>query len=76
VLVRLSEHRRDYLDYQGAVSRRRGEVQRVARGMCSIERGSDDSCWTIHFSDLTIAPLSIKLVERDQWLAVPSCGGG
>jgi hypothetical protein len=31
---RLDDHRREYLDYQGAVSGGRGQVERIARGRC------------------------------------------
>jgi hypothetical protein len=32
----LAKHRRDYLEYEGAVSGNRGEVKRVAAGSCEI----------------------------------------
>ncbi len=35
-LIRLGPHRRGYLDYQGPVSRGRGEVRRVAQGTCAL----------------------------------------
>lgn len=46
---RLSDHRREYLDYEGPVSGNRGEVRRVARG---------EVAWQVldaHRASLTIA---------------------
>ena len=33
---RIQDHRLEYLDYEGPVSRRRGEVQRLDRGPCRL----------------------------------------
>jgi hypothetical protein len=75
VLTQLGEHRRDYLDYEGPISNDRGQVKRVARGQCNVIRADDNSIWTIQFADPTMPPINIRHVERDRWLAVPSCGG-
>lgn len=74
-LVRIGDHRRDYLDYEGPVSNDRGQVKQVARGRCAIERDENGLFWSIRFEDPTMPPLNIKHVTADQWLGVPSCGG-
>lgn len=42
-LVRLADHRRHYLDYEGPISGNRGYVTRVACGLCSITKGVDQT---------------------------------
>ncbi len=37
----LCDHRREYLEYEGAVSNNRGFVVRVAEGRCTVESQSD-----------------------------------
>ena len=39
---RIEDHRRVYLSYEGPVSRARGEVMRVAEGVCEIIRDDDE----------------------------------
>ncbi len=73
-LVRLGEHRRAYLDYEGPISRDRGFVRRVEAGTCRIDRADDGTFWTVRFPDESPAPLSLKRVDAEQWLAVPACG--
>ncbi len=41
---RLPDHRRDFLDYEGAISNNRGLVKRVAQGFCTCEVDGEDSC--------------------------------
>lgn len=74
-LIRLGAHRRDYLAYEGDVSGGRGQVRRVAQGACSIQRWSQDEFWSIQFQDEGLAPVSLKHVSDDDWLAMPVCGG-
>lgn len=38
---RIGDHRREYLEYEGEISRGRGRVVRVARGVCSIVMESE-----------------------------------
>ena len=48
VFTALAEHRREYLDYEGAVSGDRGTVRRVAAGACRViqtDTGSLGICW-------------------------------
>lgn len=72
-LTRIGEHRRDYLEFEGALAGKRGRVRQVASGTCTIARVDDDRFWTITFADPQTPPLQIKLVDGDQWLAVPTC---
>ena len=74
-LTRLPDHRAAYLEFEGALSGNRGEVRRIATGACAIDRTDHEAFWTIRFADPTAPLLQIKLVDRDHWLAVPSCGG-
>jgi hypothetical protein len=37
IFERIADHRTSYLDYEGAVSRNRGEVTRVESGTCTVE---------------------------------------
>jgi hypothetical protein len=46
VVTRLKDHRRAYLDYEGELSERRGRVERVATGTCTVEVG-EASMWQI-----------------------------
>jgi hypothetical protein len=73
-LVRLGEHRREYLGHEGPVSGGRGTVKRIAAGSCALERDADDRFWSIYLDDLA-PPLNLRLVAGDDWLAVPACGG-
>jgi hypothetical protein len=43
---RIDDHRRDYLEYEGAVSNDRGRVDRVAGGLFRFESRTDDR-WVI-----------------------------
>jgi hypothetical protein len=39
--IALPDHRRDYLEYEGPVSNDRGEVKRIAGGMCQLSTDKD-----------------------------------
>ncbi len=67
-LVRLPDHRREYLEYEGAISGNRGEVQRVEAGQCSIAVSNDG--WRIGFEP---PASSLVLVHgiADEWRATP-----
>ncbi len=47
--IRIKDHRKAYLDYQGPVSGGRGVVSRVDRGGFQL-LGVDDHSWMIHLS--------------------------
>jgi hypothetical protein len=44
--IKLGDHRLEYLDFEGPLSRERGSVTRVAEGTYRSERESPD-CWRI-----------------------------
>lgn len=48
VAVRIGDHRRDYLEYEGPVSGNRGTVQRVDRGGAEL-RHCDADEWRVTF---------------------------
>ncbi len=59
-VVRLADHRRHYLDYEGPVSGDRGEVRRVARGSHRVDLASPPP-WRVG---------SITLIQKDgAWFA-------
>lgn len=64
-VVRLPDHRRVYLDYEGPISGGRGEVSRVAHGSLRLLEKSDT-----HFRiRLGGAPtLTLSLLNEDRWL--------
>ncbi len=68
VLKRLKDHRRIYLDYEGDLTERRGRVERVAGGSCTVEIG-EGAVWTI---ELLSSPtrLILRHVQGDEWEAV------
>jgi hypothetical protein len=70
-LLRLRDHRRLYLTYEGDLSGSRGSVQRIAEGNCQVEVG-EQSIWTIRL--LTGAPpqtLRLRQISAEQWQAEP-----
>lgn len=46
---RIADHRKQYLDYEGPVSRNRGHVRRIDRGSYTLVTRRDD-CWVIRFT--------------------------
>ena len=67
-LEELGDHRRAYLDYEGAVSGGRGNVRRVAEGACLIARHRDGS-WMITLLDQPNRPtLMLSFVEPASWV--------
>jgi hypothetical protein len=68
-LIRLRDHRRAFLDYQGQLTGQRGSVQRVASGEFELQIG-EDAIWTIKL--LTGAPpmtLVFRKIDAERWLA-------
>jgi len=47
--IRISDHRKVYLDYQGPISGGRGVVERVDRGVYDTRHVDSDS-WTVHLA--------------------------
>lgn len=73
ILIRLGDHRRDYLTYEGLLSRNRGAVRRIDSGTCTIDRAPDDSFWTIRFPNPQTPPLHLKRNAGDEWVAMFEC---
>jgi hypothetical protein len=64
-LTRLADHRRAYLEYEGAVSGDRGYVKRVAAGECEPRWSSKDELRvTLMGNNLTI-----RRLENERWTA-------
>jgi hypothetical protein len=64
-LVRLADHRREYLDYEGPISNERGEVRQVASGTFTLQTASDN-----HYQIKTDTGLRLTLTRQnqtDQW---------
>jgi hypothetical protein len=64
--TRLGDHRRDYLTYEGPVSRGRGEVRRTGAGSLETYRQNDDRSVSITLD----TGLELELVRdgADRWL--------
>ena len=69
-VVRLKDHRRAYLDYEGEVSRHRGFVERIAAGTCNVEVG-EDAVWTIRFLTGMSGTSLVLRPAGEGWEVVP-----
>jgi len=70
--TQLGAHRREYLEYQGAISRDRGEVRRVAVGTCRVETlSSEGAAHHIELWNSNGEPFVMLECERGRWTAVP-----
>jgi len=69
VLKRLKDHRRIYLDYEGELSKRRGNVERAAAGTCNVEIG-ESSVWMIQLLNHR-THLFLRCISNDLWEANP-----
>ena len=68
-LIRLRNHRRAFLDYQGQLTGQRGRVQRIATGEFQLQIG-EDGVWNIKL--LSGAPpmtFAIRQIDAERWLA-------
>lgn len=74
-LVRLPDHRRQYLEYEGPVSGGRGEVRRVATGtieLTTCPRGDAGAVLLVLFSaDGQLSRLCLVPEAGDRWKAEP-----
>ena len=64
---RIDDHRRDYLQYEGPVSRNRGVVARVAQGNFQFESGTEE-----HYRIRTADGITLSLQRVSQstlWIA-------
>ena len=70
-LLRLADHRREYLDYEGSVSGDRGHVSRITTGYYKLDR-MDDGFWRLTFRDLmATSQLEFHHEAEDRWTARP-----
>lgn len=70
-LLRLRDHRRLYLTYEGDLTGSRGSVLRIADGTCEVEVG-EGSVWTIKLlSGSPPQTLRIRQISDDRWQAEP-----
>jgi len=71
-LLRLRDHRRLYLNYEGDLTGGRGSVQRIAEGTCHVEVG-EQSVWTIRLLAGAMAhTLRLRQISNEQWQAEPA----
>jgi len=70
-IVRLRDHRRVYLDFEGELSQRRGTVERIAGGTCTVTI-EQAARWIVHLSSghHSIA-LQLQQISAEQWTASP-----
>ena len=67
---KLGDHRREYLEYEGAVSGGRGVVRRITSGVYRLEIRSAEH-WRLTFRDTVgFRQLELKVVQG-KWVAVP-----
>jgi hypothetical protein len=71
-LTRLTDHRRAYLEFEGELTQRRGRVERLAGGTCSVEIGAD-AVWLVRLlTGCTAQSLVFHPRDADEWIAEPA----
>src|SRR4051812_11331615 len=66
VVIRIGDHRRAYLEYEGPVSNDRGHVRRIAAGNCTID--ASPTLVSIEISDAGETTLIIlNLLDENRW---------
>ena len=65
--TRIADHRMRYLDYQGPLTGRRGNVTRVDRGSCTVHIESPDD-WTIEVTGRSLTGIIALHRTRDGWV--------
>jgi hypothetical protein len=70
-LVRLKDHRRDFLEYEGELTGHRGRVRRVAGGTCELSIGQN-AIWQVRSLDAA-APFALILqqIGGEHWQVRP-----
>lgn len=67
-LVKVADHRREYLTYEGPVSGDRGHVRRVEAGAYQLRKRTD-GLWLLTFKDLAgMRQLEFVLEAGDRWV--------
>jgi len=69
--TRLKDHRRDYLQFEGELTQRRGYVERVAAGMCAIEVGENTRWRVTILSGGSTQKLLLTQQNEEQWIVTP-----
>lgn len=67
--IRLKDHRRIYLDYQGELSGHRGRVERIDGGVCQLDIG-EAAVWTVSLGDGKPV-ISFRQLSGDRWMVEP-----
>ena len=62
-VVRLPDHRIDYLDYEGPVSKGRGSVTRCETGTCSLLK-SDEECIELRLEGVQLKGGLVRLERK------------
>lgn len=71
-LLRLRDHRRLYLTFEGDLTGSRGSVLRVAEGACEVEVG-EEAVWTIRLlSGAPAQTLRLRQLSAERWQAEPA----
>lgn len=65
--VRLEDHRRLYLEYEGPISRNRGEVTRVGRGSIAVLAEEDGRLRVVGGIGRWVGAIAGIQVRGDQW---------
>ena len=64
--IRISDHRLDYLTYEGPVSRDRGKVCRVAEGRYEAALATEQ-CWKIELQGTFQGTITLQQEAADRW---------
>jgi hypothetical protein len=71
-LVKLTEHRRLYLEYEGEISGGRGTVRRVAEGTCALEWRTRAKGVITLLAPPPPVKIHLRHLDDDHWLATPA----
>ncbi len=63
---RIKDHRRIYLDYEGALGGGRGTVERVAGGTCHVDVGAA-GVWTVTLRSGAVGTLTFRPTSDGRW---------
>lgn len=69
-VLRLPDHRADYLTYEGPISNNRGHVKRLSSGVCRVDQM--DRSTKITFPAPTVEPILLECMEGTNWIATPA----
>ncbi len=70
-LIKLADHRREYLDYEGPIGGERGEVHRVTTGFYRLDC-MEDSLWRLTFRDfVATSQLEFRREADARWKGRP-----